>query len=53
MRQFGMLVVVVVGALIGSVAWGQQPLKAGSGTEPCRLDGPIRVTSVQAAWAGQ
>ena len=24
-----MLVVVVVGALIGSVAWGQQPLKAG------------------------
>ena len=29
MRQFGMLVVVVVGALIGSVAWGQQPLKAG------------------------
>ena len=28
MKQLGMLVVVVVGALIGSVAWGQQPLKA-------------------------
>jgi polar amino acid transport system substrate-binding protein len=28
MKQLGMLV-VVVGALIGSIAWGQQPLKAG------------------------
>jgi ABC-type amino acid transport substrate-binding protein len=28
MKQLGMLV-VVVGALIGSTAWGEQPLKAG------------------------